>query len=380
MSRWSAGATLLLALLAAVATTPLLAQAVAVTPRGSIIVAHDGVVELFDDSGRNRIWRANGVASAEAIVTGEKQAAVLDAFANRAAIVDLDNGSSTIVATGETPIGGVFAGGDLYVLDRDARAVERVAAGGTRAAIGVAADPAFIRAANGKLFVYSRTAGALQEITVAPFAVSRSTAIAPFASDLEVDQRAAYLVYPAGQLSFDASRFLRGGGVRPTGARTAQGLIRTVDLASMQPASEVPVGSGPVDLALAAVPMGMTGRIAVADPSAKRVWMIEGEQSVAQAFARGFVRGLLGVDLFRATQARFETGVDRVLMARNSSGPRMAGNNWVAYDSSNGTLYRFSRNTSKVLARGVAPNAFALLPDGVAWWQDGTLVARRDSQ
>ena len=104
--------------------------------------------------------------------------------------------------------------------------------------------------------------------------------------------------------------------------------IRMVDLATMRPAGEMTVGAVPVALGV------RSSTLAVADPSAKRVWMVEGTQSFSQAFARGFLRGLIGLGLGGARDAQFPTGVDRVLMR---------GSRWVAYDSSSGTLYRFAR-------------------------------------
>src|ERR1043165_8097890 len=98
--------------------------------------------------------------------------------------------------SGETPVAGAFLGRTLYLLARDARALERIGAGRARASIPLAADPAFLFAAGERLYAYSRTAGILQEITASSFAVARSMHVAPFASDVETDGKDAYLVYP----------------------------------------------------------------------------------------------------------------------------------------------------------------------------------------
>ena len=108
--------------------------------------------------------------------------------------------------------------------------------------------------------------------------------------------------------------------------------------------------------------------LAVADPSAKRVWLIEGTQSTTQALARGFLRGLLGLGLYGARSSQFPTGVDRVIVS---------GKTWLAYDTSSNTLYRFTKNESRIVARGVAPQAFAVTSSGVAYWADGRVRLAR---
>jgi len=53
------------------------------------------------------------------------------------------------------------------------------------------------------------------------------------------------------------------------------------------------------------------------------------------------------------------------------------GSQWIAFDSSSGTLYSVTKTKSNVLARGLKPHAFAL-GDGVVYvWQNGTLVAQK---
>lgn len=311
---------------------PLAAQQVASTPQG-VLVAHDGILELGS-------WKTDGVKNTTAIVAGNSRAAVLDALANEVRIVDLSNRKTALVRVNETPLAGVFIGNTLYVLERDARALERIGADGARASVVLAADPAFLREANGVLYAYSRAAGVVQEITTAPFAVRRTVRIAPFASDFELAGRSGYLVYP----------------------REAK--IRTFDLSELKTTGELAAGAVPVDLAFA----GRT--LALADPSAKRVWLLEGSQSVSQAFARGFLRGLLGLGLFGGDgDSAFPTGIDRVWIR---------GAQWIAYDSSSGTLYRFSKSKSSVIARGVAPGSFALTAGGVVIWRNGMLVAQSD--
>jgi hypothetical protein len=300
----------------------LLAAAIAVTPQGTV-VAHDRSIELHDDT--RVVWRANGVAHPSLVVANDRQAAAIDPLTNEVAIADLADGRTTIAKTGETPIDALFLGRELYILNRDSRTLQR-----GNATIALAADPAFLRESRGTLYVYSRLDGVLQEIGTKPFAIRRTLKIAPFASDLQLGASFAYLTCPRA------------------------GKLVIVDLAKMKPYGEQKVGAVPVSLALVA------RKLAIADPSAKRVWMIEGAQTFSQAVARGFLRGLIGLGLTGNRTSQFPSGIDRVL-ARGSS--------WIAYDSSTGTIY----SSGKPIAQAVGPHAFALTREGVVWWDDTAL-------
>jgi len=304
----------------------LLAAAIAVTPQGTI-VAHDRSIELHADT--RVVWRANGVANPSLIATSATKAAAIDSLANEAAIADLATGRTTFTKTGETPIDALFASGQLYILNRDSHTLQRGSA-----TIDVAPDPAFLRESRGMLFVYSRRDGVLQEIRTEPFAIRRRLTLAPFASDMQVDARYAYFTYPRA------------------------GKVVTVDLTNMKRFGEQKVGAVPISLAV------LSRTIAVADPSAKRVWMFEGAQTLGQAVTRGFVRGLLGLGLFSNRNSQFLTGVDRVLVR---------GSTWLAYDSATGTLYRFSRSNATPIAQRVGPRAFAITSRGIVWWDDTAL-------
>jgi len=312
------------------------AQSVAWTPRG-VLVAHDGVVQLF--RGDRAQWSGEGVANPRSIIVGDDRAAVIDPLANEVRIVDLATGRGRTVTTAETPIDGAFANHEIFVISRDAGIVERL--GGSRIRLG--ADVAFVRAASGRLYVYQRMDGTIVEITTAPFAIARQVRVAAFASDFETDGRNGYLALP----------------------RAAK--IATFSLSEMRATGMIDVGAVPVGLALGGGGTALSARsLAVADPSGKRVWMIEGSQSFSQAVARGFLRGLIGLGLYSNSSAQFPSGVDRVYSS---------GNRWYAFDSSSGTLYRFARTTSTVIATNLPPNAFAVTPDGVVFWKDGRLRA-----
>jgi hypothetical protein len=308
------------------------AQSVASTSAG-IVVAHDSVIELQGG------WSVPGPRNPGAIIAGESRVAVLDPIANEARIVELETGRVTRVETGETPIDGLFIGRDLYVIARDARLLQKFGADGTKISVETAADPTFLREAAGRIYVYARVGGVLHEVDAARMKITRQTNIAPFATDLEFDERNAYLVY----------------------ARAAK--MRVIELASMAAGEEIEVGAVPVDIAFVKGPTLTSARtLAVADPSAKRVWLVEGVQSLTQAALRGFFRGLLGLGVFSGGNSQFPTGVDRVFIR---------GDNRIAYDSSSGTLYRFTKSRSTPIAKSVGPHAFALTPDGgLVWWDD----------
>jgi len=330
------------ALLTLALSLPLFAQSVASTPRG-VLVAHDNVVELHGK------WKTEGVSAPGAIAVSDTRAAVVDPIHDRVAIVDLKDGHATLARTLSTPIAASFAGNDLLVVDRDAAVIEKIGGG----KIPLARDPEFLAIVGNHggnhggnhAYVYSRVDGALQEIGIQPFALLRTIRVDPFASAMQCDTRTAYLTYPR------------------------QGRIKIVDLEKMEAQGEITIGELPVDVAISGGPTALTAsRLAVADPVAKRVWLVEGRQSTAQAFARGFIRGMLGLGVFGRNDKQFPTGVDRVV-AR--------GSHWLAFDSSTGTLYDVTKRETIVLARGLAPHAFALTPEGVVWWQNGTLVAQK---
>ncbi len=318
-----------------IVSAPLQAQVVAKSSRG-ILVAHERKLELFDNS--RLIWSSEGVEAPSRIVAGADRVALIDSLNNRARIADLKSGKSEVHETGETPLDGVFIKGDLYLVERDAGALERITADGARDTLRLASDPAFLRESGGMLYVYSRLDGIVQEISPARFTVARRLQVSPFASDFEISSGTGYLVYP----------------------RDAK--LRLVDLKAMKMAGEMKAGVVPIDLAINRESSAISATaLAIADPSAKRVWTIEGRQSIAAAVARGFIRGLLGLGLFASRTSDFPTGVDRVINSR------------IAYDTTTGTLYRFSRGRSRVLAKGIAPSGFAATDGGIMVWKEGKL-------
>jgi len=319
-------------LIAALFAAPIAhAQSIASTSNG-IVIAHDNVIELQGG------WSVAGLKNPARIIVSDTRVAVVDSIANELRVVELESGHASRFATGETPIDGIFIGRDLFVIERDARALERFGADGKLTSIDTAADPAFIREANGFIYVYARVGGVLHEIDPRTMKITRETRVAPFATDMELDDGNAYLV----------------------DARAAK--MHVVERATLKSLEDIEVGVVPVDMAFVKGPTPISARtLAVADPSAKRVWVVEGVQSLTQAVTRGFLRGLLGTGLFSRGASQFPTGVDRVFIR---------GNQWIAYDSASGTLYTFTKTKSSAIAKDIGPNAFALTPGGVVWWDN----------
>jgi hypothetical protein len=46
----------------------------------------------------------------------------------------------------------------------------------------------------------------------------------------------------------------------------------------------------------------------------------------------------------------------------------MNGTRWYAFDSSSGTLYRFTKSSSSVAAKNI--HSFTVAPEGVFYWSD----------
>src|SRR4051812_34073320 len=94
-----ATAQTLLSVLLMLAPTAAIAQPIAATNRG-IVVAHDDVIELFDRTGQNLIWKTDGLPTPQTIAASNERIAVLDPLTNEARIVELATGRGTTVHTG----------------------------------------------------------------------------------------------------------------------------------------------------------------------------------------------------------------------------------------------------------------------------------------
>ena len=287
--------------------------------------------------------RTTGVRQPSRIVTSADQtrAAVLDPLANEIALVDVEARRAFVVPTGETPIAALFAGHDLIVAARDAGRIERIEPDGRATSLDSGVDPELLAEAKGRIYVYSRLDGMLEEIDGATFTKRRRLQLLPFASDLATDGESLYLIDP----------------------REAKLVV--VSCSTMQRSGESDVGVVPLSIALDRSGNALrASRLAIADPAARRVWTLEGSETFRQAVARGFVRGLVGLRLGGAHSSAFPTGIDRVIAAGSST---------LAYDSSRGVLYDYSSGRAMRLAEGVRPDGFAVVGKKVAIWQQGTL-------
>jgi hypothetical protein len=325
------------------------AQAVAITPSNRIVVAHDSVIELFAPDGQRLIWRCDGVPYVSTIAVGGTKLAAVDAIDGRAVIVDLADGRGRVLETPGTPIDALFIHDDLFLLERDSDALERIAADGSRAKLPTGRYPQFLRRAGAKLYAYGSADGTLDEFTTAPFARGRSLAAHPFATAFELARGSAYLACP------DDRRFL------------------VFDLNSMTEVAERAVGRFPIDLALVTAtdesPMGQTpfdllvayGKwfgqntlgslipphpvfLAVADPGRKSVFLIKCSSPIV---------------FDRTKRLNVPTAVDRVFPS---------GKGWIAYDSAQQTIYTFVGKEARAVATSVGPHAFQAANDRVVYW------------
>jgi hypothetical protein len=322
-------------------------------PQQRIILVARGdqrTIEARDDRFGMVVWSTGGVAAPRVHAVSEDGdwAAIADPVANEVAIVSTRARNTQQFRVPETPVALTFLGTDLFVLSRDGEALTRIgmrASGaqpaGVRAAmesIPMRPDSTFLTRAGDRLYVYSRLEGAIDEIDPTGMMRTRSLRVPPHAGDMESDGRRGYLVYPR------------------------SGKMTTVSLAEMRNLGEVEVGAVPVDIALESDPnLISAGVVSVADPSSKRIWRVERSQSTAEAFGRGFLRGLLGLGLYTPRSTEFPTGIDRLW---NAEGRRLA------YDSSSGTLYRIAGGRSRILARVSSPWAFAAVGPRLAVWDE----------
>ncbi|HXI12887.1 MAG TPA: hypothetical protein VNM92_09585 [Thermoanaerobaculia bacterium] len=308
------------------------------SPSRLVVVANgpERRIEAYRTTDLERIWRFDGPRHPRTVVFAPSgRGAVLDAVANSATIFS-DRGARSL-RVGETPVAALFVGETLFVACRDSRSLEKIDESGTRQVLPTASDVSAAATSGRRIYLYSRVDGTVEEFGSSPFRSISKGRIAPFASDLVLDDKVGYLSLPQ------------------------SGEVVVFSLETLKITQRVPVGAVPVDLELERPADTLSARtLAVADPSSKRIWRTEGAQSDTAAFTRGFVRGLIGMGLYSPRSSSFPTGVDRI---------RSNGRETIAFDSSSATLYQVTKKGSRQIARDIGSEAFDLTSSSVLVWQ-----------
>ncbi|MEO8215976.1 MAG: hypothetical protein ABI718_02730 [Acidobacteriota bacterium] len=340
-------ATLLLACLMAFESTTrassLVEAVMAWAPASNVlIVAHGGprpTVTAYSMKGAI-LWSRPGLAHPSFVVTDKigSRVAILSALDDAVQIVELNSGGSRRVETPATPVAARFEESAVVVLCRDGRKLVRIADGTISMSVDLPADASFLAGAGGSLWIYSRLTGDLIEFDSDTLSIRSRAVFDRFASDLEVDDRHAYLVYPR------------------------EGTVEVIALPEMTLAGRLNVGAVPIDLIVQKGGTALTATVLhVADPASRAIYANESTQSFAAAFGRGLLRGLLGFGLLSGTSAQFPAPIDRILAD---------GNRMLAYDSAGRALYSFGGKKSHLLATSVPRGGYTFVEQGIAWWDE----------
>jgi hypothetical protein len=305
---------------------------VVVAARDRIVIANGGMqkIEIRDRSTGQRVWTGAGPADPSLAVAAPdgNRAAVIDGAAGTVDLVDTARPSGLRLRTGGSPTAARFLGETLFVVLRDESRLAAIARDGTLRFAGIGRDSTFLAEHRGDILVYSRAEGTIARFDPATMVKKGEAHVAAYASDLETDGTMGYLVVPS------------------------SAAVVAFRLDDFRVTERLSIGAVPIDLAI------QGNVLAVADPSSKRIWRTEKTQSVASAFGRGFVRGLLGLGLKPPAHSSFPTGIDRIW----SDGARAA-----AYDSSSGTLYDVS-GQPRPIASGIPAGAVAVVNGTVHFW------------
>jgi hypothetical protein len=269
-------------------------------------------------------------------------AAIFDPIEDRVAITG-SAGPPRFVALAGTPTAGTFLGSALFVVSREQGTLTRIGSDGERSSVASSGNPGLIAVGDGAVFTYDPVRGLVERFDPLSLARTGTLTIDRFGSDLETDGRSGYLAIPGtGEVitfslsSLDGRKALRGGAV-------------PVDLI-------VEKGAGPLS----------PGTLAIADPASRRIWRVESQQSGGAAFARGFLRGLIGLGLYAPRSSVLPAGVDRI---------QSAAGGLLAFDSSSGDLYRITARRSDKIASGVDPGGYAWLGERVYYSAGGMLYS-----
>ncbi len=302
----------------------------------TLVRATSGEIAALDPGSLRALWTAGGVRTPRilAVSSDGRWAAAIDPIANQLAIADLSKATSRVIPLPETPVAATFDDGALFVLSRDAARLSRIdpADASIRSVDAPPASSHLVVTAQGA-FAYAALTGETARFDRATLRLLARRMLPRFGADLEAEGASGYLVEP----------------------RT--GRLTVFSLETLATLEERSAGAVPVDAAIEAAASATRGaKIAIADPSSKRVWRDEGAQSTAAAVGRGFLRGLLSLGLYNPGSTGFPAGVDR--LAR-------VGERLFAFDTSTGTLWTVRGERATEVARGIAWGAFAPVGNAV---------------
>lgn len=318
-------------LLAGLLAPSLAAATLLAVPEGSrtLVRASTNEIAIVDARSTQPIWTAAGVKSPQLLVLSPdgRWAAAIDPISNRLALADLEQRTSRIHSLPETAVAASFFDRALFVVSRDARLLSKIdTLGGDTRTVEVPASASHLIAGASGVIVYAALTGRAARFDSSSLRPLATAQLPRFGSDLETDGESGYLVLPR------------------------SGQLAAFSLETLALEDERAAGAVPIDIAVEA-PGNATRavRIAIADPSSKRVWRDEGAQSGAEAFGRGFLRGLLGLGLYRPRAAAFPSGVDRITV----SGGRL-----LAFDTSTRTVWAVTGERATEIASGVDWGSF----------------------
>lgn len=300
---------------------------------GALYYVSDGsTLRAFESSSLREVWRTK--ETAEQLVVDRTTGDVAAFDANHASIYDARGHALGRIPLSEAPLAAVLDHSSFLFTSRTRGTLQRATTSGSTSLADVGSEASLLRKRGDTIVAYSRIDGVA---TVLDGATTRAIKLAPYASDLEIDGRFGYLTYPRrGKLA----------------VFRLDGTTKPVELES---------GAVPVDAALRGEANALSaGEVLVADPSSKRVWRTERQQSTTQAVGRGFLRGLLGLGLYNGNSSSFPTGIDRIVTA---------GKLIYAYDTSSSTLYEVNRKSARKISTDVPLDELAFDDVGhvVSW-------------
>lgn len=338
-------AAFLLALFVPVAATS--ATLLAAPENGrALIRASAGEIAVLDAGSLRHVWTGPGVRNPKLlVVSGDgRWAAAVDPILNKVAIADLSGATSRVIAVPETPIAAAFHEGALLLLSRDAALLTRIdPADASMRSVDVPAASSHLLVTPRGAIAYAALTGEAAHVDAGTLALLARRALPRFGSDLVSDGASGYLVEPR------------------------RGRLTVFSLETLAIVDERAAGAVPVDVEIEAPANAARGaKIAIADPSSKRIWRDEGAQSTAAAVGRGFLRGLLSLGLYNPGSTAFPAGVDRIAVI---------GGRIFALDSSTGTLFLVRGERATALATGIVWGAFAVAGDAL-WVARATSTER----